>query len=213
MKSRHRPTSSILCLVVIFSPALLAGDLNERFELTLDRVLKGGPPVYNDSLVLADAVPQHVRRFTEFSGDVSGRYIGALATAARFRGGSFPELDRIVGKVVALQKADGHFGDPFGTGEIANSDMALLWGNGRLLIGLLEYHRLKPTPAAAQPRLCNFAARHPRTLLHHSRRTVPHRLIGSGFGSGYIRHFRNHEMGNQFVQSEVHGAGVVPISL
>ena len=146
MNPPRRPTSSILCLAVMLSPALFAGDLNERFELALDRVLKGGPPLYDDSFVLADTVPQHVRRFTEFSGDVSGRYIGALATAARFRGGSYPELDRIVGKVVALQKADGHFGDPFGTGEIANSDMALLWGNGRLLIGLLEYYRLKPTP-------------------------------------------------------------------
>ncbi len=158
MKSPCRPISPILYLAVIFSPALLAGDLNERFELTLERVLKGGPPMYDESLVLADAVPQHVRRFTEFSGDVSGRYIGALATAARFRGGSFPELDRIVGKVVALQKADGHFGDPFGTDEIANSDMALLWGNGRLLIGLLEYHRFKPTPAvlACARRLGDF---------------------------------------------------------
>jgi len=148
MNQFWRPTILISCLITILSPALQAGDLQERFELTLDRVIKGGPPVYDDSFVLADAVPQHVRRFTEFSGDVSGRYIGALAVAGQFRGRSFPELDRIVAKIVTLQKADGHFGDSFGTGEIANSDMALLWGNGRLLVGLLEYHRAKPTPAA-----------------------------------------------------------------
>jgi DUF1680 family protein len=148
----------IPCLITIFSPALQAGDLQERFELTRDRVLRGGPPVYDDTFVLADAVPQHVRRFTEFSGDVSGRYIGALAVAGQLEGRSFPELDRIVANVVTLQKADGHFGDPFGAGEIANSDMALLWGNGRLLIGLLEYHRAKPTPAvlACAQRLGDF---------------------------------------------------------
>ena len=94
--------------------ALLAGDdLTARYELTLDRVVHGGPPVFTDDFVLADAVPQHVRRFTEFSGDVSGRYIGALAVAEQFSGKNFPELDRVVGKLVKLQQADGHFGDPF----------------------------------------------------------------------------------------------------
>ena len=126
--------------------AVSAGDLTARYELTLSRVLKGGPPVYTDEFVLADAVPQHVRRFTEFSGDVSGRYIGALAVASECSGRKFADLDRIVAKVVKLQKADGHFGDPFSTNGVTQSDMALLWGNGRLLIGLLEYHRLKPTP-------------------------------------------------------------------
>jgi DUF1680 family protein len=127
--------------------ALLAGDdLTARYELTLDRVLHGGPPVFTDDFVLADAVPQHVRRFTEFSGDVSGRYIGALAVAEQFSGKNFPELDRVVGKLVKLQQPDGHFGDPFSTNEVVDGDMALLWGNGRLLIGLLEYNRCKPSP-------------------------------------------------------------------
>jgi DUF1680 family protein len=47
---------------------------------------------------------------------------------------------------VKFQKEDGHFGDPFSAHEITTSDMAMLWGNGRLLIGLLEYYRLKPSP-------------------------------------------------------------------
>jgi DUF1680 family protein len=125
---------------------LLAGELTQRMELSLDRVLHGGPPTYSDDFVLADAVPQHVRRFTEFSGDVSGRYLGALAMVSQLSGKNFPELDRVAAKLVKLQKPDGHFGDPFSTNEVKNSDMALMWGNGRLLIGLLEYHRLKPSP-------------------------------------------------------------------
>ena len=123
-----------------------AGELTRRMELTLNRVLQGGPPFYTDDFVLADAVPEHVRRFTEFSGDVSGRYLGALATVAQFGGTKFPELDRVAAKIVKLQKADGHFGDPFSTNEVTKSDMATMWGNGRLLIGLLEYFRLNPSP-------------------------------------------------------------------
>lgn len=136
-----------LILVISFMAAPVdAGELTQRMSLSLERVLRGGPPFYTDDFVLADAVPQHVRRFTEFSGDVSGRYIGALAVVTQFSGKEIPELDRVAAKLVPLQKVDGHFGDPFSTGEITNSDMALLWGNGRLLIGLLEYHRLRPTP-------------------------------------------------------------------
>jgi len=137
----------VLTLGLLGQAVLQAGDdLTARYELTLDRVLHGGPPTYSDDFVLADAVPEHVRRFTEFSGDVSGRYIGGLAVAGQFSGKDFPELDRVVGKLVKLQQADGHFGDPFSTNEVTKSDMALLWGNGRLLIGLLEYHRVKPSP-------------------------------------------------------------------
>ena len=111
-------------------------------NLTLDRVRHGGPPAYTDAFLLADAVPKHERRFTEFSGDVSGRYIGALASVAQQGDRAFPELERVVAELVLLQKPDGHFGDPFSTGAVTRSDMALLWGNGRLLIGLLEHHRL-----------------------------------------------------------------------
>ena len=144
-KCNHRSTFTLLGLAL--ATGAFAGELTSRMELSLDRVQQGGPPVYSDDFVLADAVPQHVRRFTEFSGDVSGRYVGALATVSQLKGRKFPELDRIAAKIVPLQKTDGHFGDPFNTGEVTNSDMALLWGKGRLLIGLLEYYRLKPTPA------------------------------------------------------------------
>lgn len=136
----------VIALGLADQVTLLAGDLTTRSELTLDRVLSGGPPTYSDDFVLADAVPQHVRRFTEFSGDVSGRYLGALATVAQWNGKKFPGVDRIASMIVPLQKPDGHFGDPFSTKEVTNSDMALMWGNGRLLIGLLEYYRLNPKP-------------------------------------------------------------------
>ena len=85
----------LLCLLL--SAALLpAGNLTDRFNLTAKRVLKDGPPVFDENFILADAAAKPGRRFTEFSGDVSGRYIGALSLASRQSGERYPVLDRIV---------------------------------------------------------------------------------------------------------------------
>src|SRR5262245_19125918 len=122
-----------MLLALWSSVPLFAGDLASRFDLTLNRVLSAGPPKFDEAFVLADVVPQSGRRFTEFSGDVSGRYIGALTAAARHTGQRFPQLDEVVTKTIAMQKADGHFGGAFCTDKVTNGDMAILWGNGRLL--------------------------------------------------------------------------------
>ena len=120
------------------------GELGARYELTLRRVLEGQSPAYSEEFLLADVRPEAVRRFTEYSGDTSGRYIGGLATAARVYGKPFAGLDGLVEKVIALQKPDGYFGSTFHYDKPTDQDLALLWGNGRLLVGLLEYFRLKP---------------------------------------------------------------------
>jgi DUF1680 family protein len=121
------------------------GELGARYELTLRRVLAGESPAYTEEFLLADVRPEPVRRFTEYSGDLSGRYIGALATATQVYGKPFPGLDVLVEKVIALQKPDGYFGATFHYSKPTDQDLALLWGNGRLLVGLLEYYRLKPS--------------------------------------------------------------------
>ena len=130
-----------IAIVVLCTGPLVAGDLTDRFELTLERVLQGGPPHYTEDFLLADVVPRDVRRFTNFSGDLSGRYIGALASAARRDPRLTETLAPFVEQLLRHQKDDGHFGDPMGRGETSDDDMARLWGNGRLLIGLLEYYR------------------------------------------------------------------------
>jgi len=123
------------------------GPLAARYELTLSRVLHGEGPAYTEEFLLADVRPEAVRRFTEYSGDLSGRYIGALATSARTSGRSFAGLDSLVAKVIARQKTAGYFGAGFNAESPIDEDLALLWGNGRLLVGLLEYYRLKPDAA------------------------------------------------------------------
>jgi len=132
---------TLVCLL-LSSAAIFAGTLTERFDLTVKRVLRDGPPVFDEKFVLADATAQPGRRFTEFSGDVSGRYIGALALASRQTGERYPILDRIVTGAIKIQQPDGHFGAPLSVGAVRDSDMATLWGNGRMLTGLLEYYDL-----------------------------------------------------------------------
>ncbi len=134
-------------------------DLTSRWFMTLSRVLDGGPPVYDAGFVLADAVPRHERRFTEFSGDVSGRFIEALAVTESRLGQRFPILSEVASRIPALQKPAGFFGDEFPDGPIRpRPHMALLWGNGRLLIGLAEYARLRgdESALACARRLADF---------------------------------------------------------
>jgi len=141
-------TMNLLRILILLAPAFAAaadaGDLDNRFRLSLGRVLQGGPPHFTKDFVLADAVPAHTRRFTEFSGDVSGRYLDALARAESVTGERIPALDPIIEGLAAAQKPAGFFGDAFPDGEIkAFPHMALLWGNGRMLTGLVEAHRVR----------------------------------------------------------------------
>jgi len=137
------------------------GAAGERFELTLRRVLEGDSPRFTEEFLLADVKPTAERRFTEYSGDLSGRYIGALATAARAYGVEAPGLDALVEKTIALQKPEGYFGAGFNFEKPTDAEMALLWGNGRLLVGLLEYYQWKPSESvlSASRRVGDFLVR------------------------------------------------------
>ena len=129
--------------------------------------------------------PTAERRFTEFSGDLSGRYIGALASAAAVYGTKFPELDALVERVIALQKPDGYFGSSFHYDKPTDLDLALLWGNGRLLVGLIEYYRLKPSAQvlAACKRLGDFLLRIGPLMLSKEMREA---FGAQHFASSYI---------------------------
>jgi len=137
------------------------GGADERLNLTLRRVVEGDSPRYSDDFLLADVKPTAERRFTEYSGDLSGRYVGALATAARVYGIEAPQLDSLVNKIIALQKPEGYFGSTFHFENPTDADMALLWGNGRLLVGLLEYYRFRPSERvlAASRQIGDFLVR------------------------------------------------------
>jgi DUF1680 family protein len=130
----------------------------DRYHFTLDRVLRGKNPAYTSEFLLEDLRGEPGRRFTNFSGDLSGRWIGALAASSLSFGEDFPPLDAFVRKSLPLQHPEGYFGKSFNTEHPADDDLALLWGNGRLLVGLMEYHALRRDPAtlAAARRLGDF---------------------------------------------------------
>jgi DUF1680 family protein len=167
------------------SPTAARGMLAGRFRLTLERVLEGGGPAYTPAFVLADARPTAERRFTEFSGDVSGRYIGALATAARIEGIAVPRLDALVDDLIALQKPDGYFGASFHYEQPNDADMALLWGNGRLLVGLLEFDQWRHSEQvlASCRRLGDFLVRIGPRMLSPAMREA---FGAQHFASSYI---------------------------
>lgn len=167
------------------STALSDEPLHHRYLLTLNRVLDGTAPAFTEEFLLADVKPVAERRFTEYSGDFSGRYVGALSTAARVYGTPFPKLDLIVEKVIALQKPDGYFGSTFHYDKPTDHDLALLWGNGRLLVGLLEYYRYKSSAEvlASCKRLGGFLLRVAPLMLS---KEIREQFGAAHFASSYI---------------------------
>lgn len=134
------------------------GMLAARMAASRRRLTTGGTPAFTKEFVLADVALAPARRFNEFSGDLSGRYIGALACdhAVPPHG-----TEAVAPAVLAHQRADGRFGSEslvFTADAIGPQHMALLWGNGRLLVGLLEHWRRTHSEAvlASSRRLADF---------------------------------------------------------
>ncbi|MCC6486893.1 MAG: glycoside hydrolase family 127 protein [Candidatus Hydrogenedentes bacterium] len=124
------------------------GELQYRIAMAQDRMLHGTNPVFTDDFIIADVAlrPDYPRRFASYSGDISGRYLGAFACMPPT--GVALRMERLVDKILACQKPDGRFGsvDLQYTPDVVGLDhMALLWGNGRLLVGLLEYNATTPS--------------------------------------------------------------------
>lgn len=120
-----------------------AGELADRMQRIQDRLTGPGFPEYNADFVLADVKldPDYPRLYNSFSGDISGRYVEALALAPS---GDPARLAQLVRDLISYQRPDGRFGDPsvpFTAAAVGKPHMALLWGNGRLLVGLLAYHQ------------------------------------------------------------------------
>jgi DUF1680 family protein len=137
-----------------------AGDLARRVDLTARRLTGTGVPAYTDDFVLADVTLDTRRRFWNFSGDLSGRWIEALS-ALPPAGRSPADLATVVAKLLSQQRPDGRFGRTdlaFTAAEAGTEHMALLWGNGRLLVGLMAYWEATRDAAAlaAARRLSGF---------------------------------------------------------
>jgi len=118
---------------------------------TLDRLKRAygrlcSPPLNDIEFVLSDVSFRYTRRFTNYSGDISGRMLGALNACDAVLGAETPFIGKLIAGFKKHQKPDGHFGAEQDLDKEVNQqrDMALLWGNGRLLLALAERLRRKP---------------------------------------------------------------------
>ena len=135
-----------------------AGELAARVALGAGRMTRGGVPAFTREFILADVALDPPRRFNEYSGDLSGRYVEALSVLPP---GEARDLEALVQDILGHQRPDGRFGDPdlrYTAEEIGGLHMAQLWGNGRLLLGLVQYHAATGDEAtlAAARRLADF---------------------------------------------------------
>ncbi|HPP58982.1 MAG TPA: glycoside hydrolase family 127 protein [Candidatus Hydrogenedens sp.] len=127
------------------------GELEKRILWVQDRFDFVHDPAFTDSFILQDVRldPNCPRRFQEFSGDISGRFLEAISVEPR---GEYYKIwaDRIAHGIIKYQREDGRFGYPeliFTKDKVGREHMALLWGNGRLLVGLISYYQTKNEPA------------------------------------------------------------------
>lgn len=134
------------------APARIGSELDYRQRLIEERIMHGKQPEITSDFLLAGLTldPQRRRRFTNFSGDQSGRYLSALSQVDAQD--NPVDLHQLAADIVGAQKADGRFGADslvFEAKAMQGPHMALLWGNGRLLTGLLDYYARYPEKTSA----------------------------------------------------------------
>lgn len=142
----------------------LNGLFGTAYAKSLQRL--GEAPIDSVDFILADVNFNQNRRFTNYSGDISGRYIEITSLTSRSEKLTTAILPELIDKIVEFQKDDGHFGaevDWNKTVDLAAStdqslEMPILWGNGRLLLGLLAaYERFGNEKALKSAiKLANF---------------------------------------------------------
>ena len=118
---------------------------------TLNAERMAAAPLDKAEFILDDVALKQHRKFAEYSGDISGRWIGTAAFLAPQFPKAFAAFPVVMAGFPLYQKADGHFGADQQLPKIERGrDMPILWGNGRLLIGLVEvYDRSGDTNALA----------------------------------------------------------------
>jgi hypothetical protein len=135
----------------------LGGSLGDAFRQGVRRL--GEDPYRSVVFLRSDLTFEMSRWFTNFSGDVSGRFL-EIASLTSPAGKPQPAaLGELLKTVADYQKADGHFGrdidwskpidDPPDNTDAGKAIRTpVFWGNSRLLMGLLEAHA-----AFAEPKL------------------------------------------------------------
>ncbi len=115
----------------------LGGTCGEALQHGLERLSK---PPYSAEWLLSDVSFRIDRIFTNYSGDVSGRFL-ELAALTSPPGQFLPDtLRTVAAEVTKYQKRDGHFGFDMDFSkplQKMSPPIPMLWGNARLLVGLV----------------------------------------------------------------------------
>jgi len=116
----------------------LDGSLGQSFQRGLKRI---GLPPYSLDWLLSDVSFKVDRIFTNYSGDISGRFL-ELCVLTSPSGQLLPAttLPAALKTITDYQQADGHFGANFDVNKTMKSacpEITMLWGNARLLVGLV----------------------------------------------------------------------------
>ena len=120
----------------------LGGFFGTRYRKSLERLSK--EPIDVVDFVIDDVNFNQKRRFFNYSGDISGRYIEICSLASTKDKPVTAILPEVIDELVKYQKPDGHFGREVDWNkpiDVAGStdqslEMPILWGNGRLMLGL-----------------------------------------------------------------------------
>jgi DUF1680 family protein len=164
---------------------VLSGPLADALQRGVGRL---GRAPFTVEWLLADVSFQIPRIFTNYSGDASGRFI-ELAALTSPRGQLSPAaLGPVVASVATHQKVDGHFGlDVDLTKPLVKMSppIPMLWGNARLLVGLVTAARElnEPKLLTAAGRLGDFYVQSAEHLCAASRE-AEYRASGT-YGDGY----------------------------
>ena len=163
----------------------LAGPLAETFARGVARLAE---EPYTLDWLLADVSFKMGRIFTNYSGDVSGRFLELAVLTSPPGRLSPPTLAPALAEVARYQKTDGHFGAEVNLGArlTRNSPpIPMLWGNARLLVGLATAAReLKdPQLLAAAKRLGDYYV-NTADQLCSTNREAEYQGSGTG-GEGY----------------------------
>lgn len=120
----------------------LSGQVGEALARGIARM--GNPPSnphYSLPYVRADVSFEMDRKYTNYSGDISGRYLELCSLTSPPGVIAPPVLEPLMKTITQYQKEDGHFGAPINLADPlklnVNPAIALMWGNARLLIGLV----------------------------------------------------------------------------
>jgi hypothetical protein len=126
----------------------LGGTLGEAYRRGVDRLAEDP---YQIAYLRADVSFEMKRFSTNYSGDVSGRFL-EIASLTSPCGKMAPDvLVELLKTITDYQKADGHYGCDIDwntplNGKKEQIKTPTLWGNARLLVGLLEAHQTYDLP-------------------------------------------------------------------